>query len=152
MTSQIINFRATKSSKEKSLRYAVALGRVSSEDQRRRGVSLDAQKNNMHRWAQENNVVILKEGYFDHSAYRGLDEEDEYRDLVEYAKADRRVTLFLVDEKSRFARARYTRIVFEEELRRAGVKLHAVSEPNYDTSTVHGVWMDGISITKNEAG
>ncbi|WP_027365442.1 recombinase family protein [Desulfotruncus alcoholivorax] len=149
----MFNFRTNDNSKgqSKKMRYGVALGRVSSEDQRRRGVSLDAQKNNIHKWAEENNVIIVKEAYFDHSAYRGLDEEKAFLELIEYAKTDRRVSLFIVDEKSRFARSRYTRIVYEEELRKAGVRLHAVSEPNYDTRTVHGVWMDGISITKNEA-
>lgn len=146
-----MNFRAVTKKGTKQNRYAVALGRVSSEDQKRRGVSLDAQKNNIGKWAAENNVTILKEAYFDHSAFRGLDEEEEFLDLIEYAKADRRVSLFLVDEKSRFARSRYTRIVKEEELRRSGVKLFAINEPNYDVRTVHGIWMDGISITKNEA-
>lgn len=145
------NFRSTANQTAKTVRYAVAQGRVSSEEQRRRGVSLDAQKHNIEKWAAENNVVIVRDSYFDHSAYRGLDEEEEFLDLVEYAKEDRRVSLFLVDEKSRFARSRYVRITKEEELRRAGVKLFAISEPNYDTTTVHGVWMDGISITKNEA-
>ena len=146
-----MNFRVNSQTNNGQVRYAVAQGRVSSEDQRRKGVSLDAQRHNIEKWSTDNNVVILKESYFDHSAYRGLDEEQEFLDLIEFAKNDRRVSLFLVDEKSRFARSRYTRIVYEEELRRAGVKIHAVSEPNYDTKTVHGVWMDGISITKNEA-
>lgn len=56
-----------------------------------------------------------------------------------------------MDEKSRFARNRYTRVVNEEKLRRAGVKLVGVNEPEYDPKSIHGVWMDGISITKNEA-
>lgn len=148
----MINFRTSPAAaNSQKTRYAVAQGRVSSEDQKRRGVSLPAQKANIEKWAAENNVIILKESYFDHSAYRGLDEEKEFLDLIEFAKSDRRVSLFLVDEKSRFARSRYVRIVYEEELRRVGVKVFAVSEPNYDTKTVHGVWMDGISITKNEA-
>lgn len=147
-----MNFRTPpQAHKKNSMRYAVAQGRVSGEDQKRRGVSLPAQKANIEKWAAENNVIILKDAYYDHSAYRGLDEEKEFLELIEFAKSDRRVSLFLVDEKSRFARARYIRITYEEELRRAGVKVYAVSEPNYDTKTVHGVWMDGISITKNEA-
>jgi DNA invertase Pin-like site-specific DNA recombinase len=87
---------------------------------------------------------------FDHSAYRGLDEEKRFNDLIDYA-VNNHVGFFLVDEKSRFARNRYTRVVNEEKLRRAGVKLVGVSEPEYDPKSIHGVWMDGISITKNEA-
>lgn len=148
---KIFDFR-TPNTPTQSLRNkkAVALARVSDEDQALKDVSLPAQENRIRKYATENNIEIIKFEIFDHSAYRGLDEDKRYLDLIDFA-IQNQVGFFLVDEKSRFARNRYTRVVNEEKLRRAGIKLVGVSEPDYDPKSVHGVWMEGISITKNEA-
>ncbi|KJS14474.1 MAG: hypothetical protein VR69_17230 [Peptococcaceae bacterium BRH_c4b] len=145
----IINFRTDFKEKSQELRYAVALGRVSDTRQRQKNVSIPAQKSRIEEWAQNNNVIILKWDKFDHSAFRDLDAETRFTELINHSIRDRRVSLFLVDEKSRFARDRYTRVVYEEKLRRAGVKLIGVNEPDYDRKSIHGVWMEGISIKRS---
>jgi hypothetical protein len=53
-------------------------------------------------------------------------------EAIEYAVNNNDVSLCLVDEKSRFARNKYIRVVYEEQLRKAGVKLVGISEPDYD--------------------
>lgn len=72
-------------------------------------------------------------------------------DLLKFAKETPQVSLFLVDEKSRFARRKYLRMTWQEELRHAGVRVVGVSEPDYDRNSIHGIWLGRISETKDEA-
>ncbi|AYO30849.1 recombinase family protein [Biomaibacter acetigenes] len=147
---EILNFRSPKI-QSKSIKYAVALCRVSTEDQFTKGLSVPEQRQRIQKWADEHNVTILKWVELHHSAYRGLDEDPEVLELLEYAKNNDKVSLFLVDEKSRFARRKYLRVVWQEELRRHGVTVIGVSEPQYDRNSIHGIWLEGISETKDEA-
>jgi|GEM_PF-951511 len=151
MVSDIINIRTVPQKQSKTISYGVGQCRVSDERQKQKNVSLPAQKSNIEKYAAEHNIVILKWEFIDHSGYRELEEDKRFTDLVNYAINESRVTYYLVDEKGRFARNRYERVVYEEKLRRANVKLVGVSEPDYDRKTVTGVWLDGIGIIKNEA-
>lgn len=146
----ILNFRTSKI-KTKKQKYAVALCRVSTEDQFTKGLSIPEQKARIQKWADDNKVIILKWVDIPHSAYRGLDEEPEVLQLLEYAKKNKKVSYFLVDEKSRFARRKYLRVVWQEELRQCGVQVVGVSEPQYERNSIHGIWLEGISETKDEA-
>ncbi len=148
--SAIVNFRAPKA-QTKTKKYAVALCRVSTEDQFTKGLSVPEQHQRIQKWADEHNVTILKWVELHHSAYRGLDDEPEVLELMEFAKNNEKVSYFLVDEKSRFARRKYLRVVWQEELRRCGVQVIGVSEPQYDRNSIHGIWLEGISETKDEA-
>lgn len=147
---QLLNFRSP-NYKSHQNKYAVALCRVSTEDQFVKGLSVPEQRSRIENWARENNVTILNWVELHHSAFRGLDEDPQVMDLLEQAKADPRISFFLVDEKSRFARRKYLRVVWQEELRRHGVQVVGVSEPQYDRNSIHGIWLEGISETKDEA-
>lgn len=149
--SDIINIRTVPKKQGKTVSYGVAQCRVSDERQKQKNVSLPAQKSRIEKYASDNNIVILKWEFIDHSGYRELEEDKRFIDLINYAINEPRVTYYLVDEKGRFARNRYERVVYEEKLRRGNVKLIGVSEPDYDRKTVTGVWLDGIGIIKNEA-
>ncbi|HHY41501.1 MAG TPA: recombinase family protein [Thermoanaerobacterales bacterium] len=115
----IQDFRSPKS-RPNTTKYAVALCRVSTEDQFTKGLSVPEQRQRIQKWAYEHNVNILKWVELHHSAYRGLDEDPEVLELLEFAKNNAKVSLFLVDEKSRFARRKYLRVVWQEELRKHG--------------------------------
>lgn len=146
------NFRSTHNKKEsEQIRYAVALARVSTEDQYIKGNSIPEQNNRIDKWARKNNVVIVARESISHSAYRNLDEEPRVIQLLERAKTDPRIALFLVDEKSRFARRKVLRVTWTEELRKNGVEVLGVSEPQYDRNSIMGVWWEGMSETKDEA-
>jgi hypothetical protein len=147
----ITDFRSPKFKTKNNVKYAVALCRVSTEDQFMKGLSIPEQRARIQKWADDHNVIILKWVELPHSAYRGLDEEPEVLELIEFAKNNDKVSLFLVDEKSRLARRKYLRVVWQEELRRNGVQVIGVSEPQYDRNTIHGIWLEGISETKDEA-
>ncbi len=151
MHSKIINFRSPLPSRASQPNQAVALCRVSTEDQFIKGLSVPEQRSRIEKWADDNNVTVSRWVEIPHSAYRGLEEEPEVVQLVEFAKNNPGVSYFLVDEKSRLARRKYLRVVWQEELRRCGVQVVGVSEPVYDRNTIHGIWMEGISETKDEA-
>lgn len=147
-----MNFRpAPQSQNNSSIRYAVAVARVSTEDQFTRGNSITEQNSRISAWAGKNNVVVVARENIDHSAYRGLDEDPRMLGLLEKAKSDPRVSLFLVDEKSRFARRKVLRVMWASELRKNGVEVIGVSEPQYDRKSIMGVWWEGMSETKDEA-
>lgn len=151
MGDQSMNFRNTNKEKINSVRYAVALARVSTEDQYVKGNSIPEQNSRIDKWVDKNNVIILDRESISHSAYRGLDEDTRVMRLLEKAKSDPRVSLFLVDEKSRFARRKVLRVLWAEELRKNGVEVVGVSEPHYDRKSIMGVWWEGMSETKDEA-
>lgn len=147
---QIINFRSPSSSSRQA-HFAVALCRVSTEDQYIKGLSIPEQRSRIEKWASANSVTVVRWEEIHHSAYRGLDEDPCVMDLLNFAKENPQITLFLVDEKSRFARRKYLRVTWQEDLRRAGVTVVGVSEPEYDRNSIHGIWLEGISETKDEA-
>lgn len=147
---EIVDFRSPVGA-AKQQQYAVALCRVSTEDQYQRGLSIPEQRSRIEKWAESHGVEVLRWEEIHHSAFRGLDEDTRVTDLLKYAAEDPRITLFLVDEKSRFARRKFLRVTWQEELRRAGVKVVGVSEPDYDRNSIHGIWLEGISETKDEA-
>lgn len=147
---KIVNVRSPIGSTQNQ-QFAVALCRVSTEDQFQKGLSIPEQHSRIEKWAETNRVKVLKWEEIHHSAYRGLDEDPRVMDLLKFAKETPQVSLFLVDEKSRFARRKYLRVTWQEELRRAGVRVVGVSEPDYDRNSIHGIWLEGISETKDEA-
>ena len=147
---KIVNVRSPISSAQNE-QFAVALCRVSTEDQFQKGLSIPEQRSRIEKWAETNGVKVLKWEEIHHSAYRGLDEDPRVMDLLKFARETPQVALFLVDEKSRFAGRKYLRVTWQEELRRAGVRVVGVSEPDYDRNSIHGIWLEGISETKDEA-
>ncbi len=147
---EIVNFRSPVNAAQQQ-RFAVALCRVSTEDQFQKGLSIPEQRSRIEKWAEANGVKVLRWEEIYHSAYRGLDEDPRVLDLLKYAKETPQISLFLVDEKSRFARRKYLRVTWQEELRRSGVRVVGVSEPEYDRNSIHGIWLEGISETKDEA-
>lgn len=147
---KIVNVRSPIGSAQNQ-QFAVALCRVSTEDQFQKGLSIPEQRSRIEKWAETNGVKVLKWEEILHSAYRGLDEDPRVIDLLKFAKETPQISFFLVDEKSRFARRKYLRVTWQEELRRAGVRVVGVSEPDYDRNSIHGIWLEGISETKDEA-
>jgi DNA invertase Pin-like site-specific DNA recombinase len=131
---KIVNVRSPVNASQQQ-RYAVALCRVSTEDQFQKGLSIPEQHSRIEKWADANSVKILKREEIHHSAYRDLDENPRVMDLLKFAKETPQVSLFLVDEKSRFARRKYLRVTWQEELRRAGVRVVGVSEWDYDRNS-----------------
>jgi Site-specific recombinases, DNA invertase Pin homologs len=132
------------------LRFAVSYARVSTEDQARMGLSVPAQFRRNEEYAEKNNIKILfqdaDEGV---SAYRDNENREAFWRCVDYACQDKRVTLFLVDDSSRFVRDKYLSGEVKNRLRKHGVRVLIASNP-YDTSTIQGAWMESIDEARSQ--
>lgn len=139
-----------KSNLNTQIRYAVSYARVSTEDQARMELSVPAQFRRNEEYAEKNNIKILfqdaDEGV---SAYKDNENREAFWRCVEFACSDKRVTLFLVDDSSRFIRDKYLSGEVKGRLRKHGVRVLVTSNP-YDTSTIHGVWMESIDETRSQ--
>ncbi len=133
-------------------RFAVAYARVSSEDQAKRDLSSPAQFSRMDNYAAQHEIQILcrdaDEGF---SSFKDNEHREAFWRLVDIACKDPRITLFLVDDPTRFFRDRYMAVETKSELRRHGVRVLAVSNP-YDTETIAGVYMEAIDEARAQAG
>lgn len=78
---QVLNIRKSALVENKVQKYAVALCRVSTEDQFTKGISVPEQAKRIQKWADKNHVKIVKWAQLHHSAYRGLDEDPEILEL-----------------------------------------------------------------------
>lgn len=131
--SNIINSRTVPEAQCKKVTYAVAQCRVSAESQKHKNASLPAQKSRIEKYAIDNNIIILKWEFIEHSGYMELEKDNKFANLIIYAINEPKVTHYLVDEKGVFARNRYDSVVCQEKLRRGNVGLIGVSELDYST-------------------
>lgn len=132
--------------------YAVSYARVSTIDQAKKEISIPAQFRRIEEWAANNRITILHKGSDEGvSAYKDNENRDGFWKSVEFACRDRRVTLFLVDDPTRFFRDRYLAVETKSELKKAGVRVVAISNP-YDVNTIHGVWQEVIDEARAQTG
>lgn len=131
-------------------KYAVSYGRVSDPRQADKGVSIPTQLEANRKWAIQNNVVIVDEGADEgKSAYRDDIFRPNFEYLLDIAKRDSRVTLFLVHDASRFCRKKRKANILKAGLEECGVQVVAVTSP-YDINTIQGKWMESIDETRSE--
>lgn len=137
-------------------RYAVAYGRVSTEMQTKFRISgqvasIAEQFATIDRWCVANDVQIVyrdrDEGV---SAYADQEAREGFWRAINYAKSDRRVSLFLIDDSSRFIRDQYEAGEVKADLRRHHIWAKAVNE-DFDPRTITGVYMEAITGAKNQA-
>ncbi|WP_449240362.1 recombinase family protein [Desulfoscipio gibsoniae] len=132
------------------VRYAVAYARVSDPRQADKGVSIPAQFGAMRKWAADNNVLIVVEAADEgKSAYREDVKRVKFDFLIDYAKRDPKVSLFLIHDGSRFCRIKRKANLLKSELEEHGVYVIPTSSP-YDATTIQGKWMESIDETRSE--
>ncbi len=133
------------------LRFAVSYARVSTEDQARMEFSVPAQFRRNEEYAEKNNIkIVYQDADEGVSAYKDNDNREAFWKCVDYACSDKRVTLFLVDDSSRFIRDKYLSGEVKGKLRKHGVRVLITSNP-YDTSTISGLWMESIDEARSQA-
>jgi len=119
---------------EKTLK-ALGYCRVSTEEQAREGVSLDAQAENIHRYCELYSLdlaeVLIDEGISGKSMERPAMQELMAR--VEQGEVEA-VVFYKLD---RVGRNTVDILTFAEALKKAGVALHSVTE-RIDTTSAHG--------------
>lgn len=132
--------------------YALAYERVSTEEQADSNNSIPAQRRRIEEYAAKNGITIL-EHYTDAgvSAFRDDENRTAFWEMVERAKSDRRISLILVDDATRFYRNKARAVMVKADLRAYGVQVRSVSMP-YDPNTLHGLWLEGIDEIRAQAG
>ena len=128
---------------------ALAYVRVSTDMQEDRGLSIPAQLKAIREYAARHDIQVLDTFTEAASSYQDESKRAEFRRMFERAKSDPQVGMMLVHESSRFCRDPWRTPQLIGELQDAGVRLVSVTEPEYDVSTVMGMWMQKITEAKN---
>ena len=71
--------------------------------------------------------------------------------MLERARSDRNVNIILVHDLSRFGRDSGLAKMQLDELRRFGVRVISLNDPEFDPETVAGVYMNAITLAKNRS-
>lgn len=130
---------------------AVAWARVSTDEQDAGSFSIAGQLSAIRAYAQSRGIEIVGEFNEVQSAYQHERRRTEFRRMLERARHDPQIELILVDDLSRFSRHRHRAKALIEELRRAGVRVVSLNDPEVDPNTPTGVLMEAITLAKNEA-
>lgn len=132
--------------------YALAYERVSTEEQADSNNSIPAQRRRIQDYADRNGITVL-EHYTDAgiSAFKDDENRTAFWEMICRAKAEKAVSLILVDDALRFYRQKAQAVMVKAELRSYGVQVRSVSTP-YDPETIHGFWLEGIDEIRAQAG
>jgi len=130
---------------------ALAWARVSTDMQEERGLSIPQQFREIRDYAESHGIEVVEEFSETASAYRREAKRVEFRRMVSRAKAERDVAAILVHDYSRFSRDSTRAKSLVRELGLAGVKVVSLNDPEFDSESVAGVYMEAITFAKNEA-
>lgn len=117
---------------------AASYARYSSDNQR--GESAEAQLADNRRYADRNNMRIVRE-YVDEAETGRSDNRDDFQKMIRDAK-NNKFDVIIVHKVDRFARNRYDSAIYKHTLKRHGVKVH-YSVQNIDDSP-EGNLMEGM--------
>lgn len=131
------------------MKTAFSYARVSSKEQEEKKNSIPEQFNRNDKFANDNNIKIIRRFFDSNSAFHDTDRED-FDKMIELALTER-PNYIILDDSSRFARTRQVAINTKKQLRSYGINILYASEPNIDTNSVAGFWLEGIQEIKNEA-
>ena len=127
----------------------LAYARVSTPDQEKKGLSIPAQINEMQEFAKRKGIQIAETYQEAESAFSRESRRPEFVRMCERAKSDSRITGILVHDYSRFCRNPDEGPIVKGELKRSGVRVVSVTEPEYDTGTVSGLTMEKMTEIMN---
>lgn len=128
---------------------AYAYKRVSSQEQKEKRNSIPEQARRIKEFANSKGIKIIKEFEDNDSAFHD-EKRNNFETMIKLAIKER-PNFIILDDSSRFARTRKVAIVTKENLRSHGINILYASEPNIDTSTTSGFWLESIQEVKNEA-
>lgn len=131
------------------MKKGYAYARVSSKEQEEKKNSIPEQFYRIDNFSNSQDIVILKKFQDSSSAFHDT-KRDNFSKMIELAIIER-PDYIVLDDSSRFARTRQVAIDTKKKLRSYGIEILYASEPNIDTKTVAGFWLEGIQEIKNEA-
>jgi len=130
---------------------ALAWARVSTDEQEERGLSIPEQFGDIRSYAEKHGIEIVAEFHEAASAFRQQHRRVEFQKMLSRARSDRDVSLILVHDLSRFGRDSGITKSQIDELRRDGVRVKSLNDPEIDSETAAGVYLGAITLAKNEA-
>ncbi len=131
------------------MKTAYAYARVSSKEQEEKKNSIPEQFYRIDNFSNSEGIVITKKFQDSSSAFHDTN-RDDFTKMIELAVIER-PNYIILDDSSRFARTRQVAIDTKNKLRTYGIEILYASEPNIDTKTIAGFWLEGIQELKNEA-
>ncbi len=126
---------------------AVGYIRVSTEEQAREGVSLDAQKARIEAWAQANETTLI--GFFEDAGISGARSENREGLLKAIGLACEKRAILVVYSLSRLSRSTKDTLALAERLEKAGADLVSLSE-RIDTTSAAGKMVFRMLAVLNE--
>ncbi|HOF67764.1 MAG TPA: recombinase family protein [Candidatus Fermentibacter daniensis] len=126
---------------------AVGYIRVSTEDQARNGVSLEAQRTRIEAWAMANDATLV--GFFEDAGISGSRTENREGLVQALALACERKAVLVVYSLSRLSRSTRDTITLAERLGKAGADLVSLSE-KIDTTSAAGKMLFRLLAVLNE--
>ena len=130
---------------------ALAWARVSTEMQDAKGHSIPEQLKQIREYAENNDIEIAAEYSEAASAYQSRSKRLEFVKMLQHAQDDPDISIILIHDFSRFSRDSTKAKTLVRELKDQGIRIISLNDPEFDTDTVAGVYMEAITYAKNEA-
>jgi len=127
--------------------HAVGYARVSTEEQAREGVSLEAQRARIEAWAQGNDTPLI--GFFEDAGISGSRTENREGLQKAIGMACEKRAILVVYSLSRLSRSTKDTLALAERLERAGADLVSLSE-KIDTTSAAGKMVFRMLAVLNE--
>ena len=127
---------------------AVAWGRVSTDMQDARGLSLPEQLKQIEHYAAQHGYTILARFQEVGSAYHDQEKRVEFQRMLAFARQHR--CTILVHEISRFSRDMASGKLNLQQLRRDGIDIIFITGPQIDPETPMGSMMENINLSMQE--
>jgi len=128
---------------------AVGYCRVSTDDQG--AASLPAQEKAIVAFADREGVDLVGTFSEKHSAFRNGSKRPVFSAMVEQAVSDPSIGAVIVADMSRFGRDSTEAKADLRRLAKAGVQVLSVSDAAFDAESESGLWIEGVTLLKNEA-
>lgn len=127
--------------------HAVGYARVSTEEQAREGVSLEAQRTRIEAWAQGNDTPLI--GFFEDAGISGSRTENREGLQKAIGMACEKRAILIVYSLSRLSRSTKDTLALAERLEKAGADLVSLSE-KIDTTSAAGKMVFRMLAVLNE--
>lgn len=130
---------------------ALAWARVSTDMQAERGSSMDEQLKQIREYAEKHDIEIVAEYFEAASAYQQNSKRLEFHKMLDHAQEDPEISTILIHDFSRFSRDSTKAKTLVRELKEQGIKIISLNDPDFDSDTAAGVYMEAFTFAKNEA-
>jgi site-specific DNA recombinase len=130
---------------------ALGWARVSTDMQEARNLSIPEQLKQIREYAEKHEIDIVQEYSETASAYQSKSKRLEFAKMLQHAQDSDDISAILIHDFSRFSRDSTKAKALARELRDQGIKIISLNDPDFDTDTVAGVYMEAITFAKNEA-